>query len=66
MNNVAEMTLNELRVYISNDANRPATYLVDKSDVVIMFRKRPESDTGVSRQVINKGGVYSSNGMTNR
>ena len=66
LNNVAEMTLNELRVYISNDANRPATYLVDKSDVVVMFRKRPESDTGVSRQVINKGGVYSSNGMTNR
>ena len=66
LNNVAEMTLNELRTYISNDANRPATYLVDKSDVVIMFRKRPESDTGVSRQVINKGGVYSSNGMTNR
>tara|TARA_R110002050_G_scaffold111342_2_gene224808 strand:+ start:244 stop:2607 length:2364 start_codon:yes stop_codon:yes gene_type:complete len=66
LNNVAEMTLNELRVYISNDANRPADYLVDKSDVVVMFRKRPESDTGVSRQVINKGGVYSSNGQMNR
>lgn len=66
LNNVAEMTLNELRVYISNDANRPADYLVDKSDVVVMFRKRPDSDTGVSRQVINKGGVYSSNGQMNR
>ena len=52
LNNVAEMTLNELRVYISDDANRPANYLVDKSDVVVMFRTRPAGSTGVSRQVI--------------
>ena len=66
LNNIAEMTINELRVYISNDANRPANYLTGKSDVVIMFRRRPDSDGGVSRQVISRGGMKYDDGQTNR
>ena len=66
LNNISEMTLNELRVYISNDSNQPASYLTNKSDVVVCFRKRPDSDGGISRQVITNGGMYNSNGQTNR
>lgn len=66
LNNVAEMTLNQLRVYISGDNNAPADFLAkrSKSDVLIMFRQKPAMDGGVSTQPINKFGINTARGQT--
>tara|TARA_R110002020_G_scaffold181364_2_gene376196 strand:- start:4777 stop:7239 length:2463 start_codon:yes stop_codon:yes gene_type:complete len=64
LNNVAEMTLNQLRVYISGDNNAPANFLKDKSDVLIIFRQKPAMDGGVSTQPINKFGISTGRGQT--
>ena len=64
LNNAGEMTLNELRVYISDDANAPARFLNGKSDVVVMFRQKPAADRGISTQPINKFGLTPSMGAT--
>ena len=64
LNNVAEMTLNQLRVYVSDDANKPATFLNGKSDLVVMFRQKPAADRGISTQPINKFGLTPSMGAT--
>ena len=64
LNNAAEMTLNQLRVYISDDSNRPATFLVGKSDVAVIFRQKPAADRGISTQPINKFGLTPALGAT--
>ena len=66
LNNVAEMTLNQLRVYISGDNNAPANFLAvnSKSDVLIIFRQKPAADGGVSTQPINKFGINTARGQT--
>ena len=64
LNNAAEMTLNQLRVYISDDSNRPATFLVGKSDVAVIFRQKPAADRGISTQPINKFGLTPAMGAT--
>ena len=57
LNNIGEMTLNRLRVYCSYDNNEPAVGLVDKTDVLVMFRQKPMTDTSVPNQVISNTGV---------
>ena len=66
LNNVAEMTLDQLRVYISGDDNAPANWLApeSKSDVLIMFRQKPAADGGISTQPINKFGLLPGTGQT--
>mgnify|MGYP003626957657 CR=1 FL=1 len=64
LNNAAEMTLNELRVFVSDDSNAPARFLVGKSDIVVMFRQKPAADKGISTQPINKFGLTPSMGAT--
>ncbi len=53
LNNIGEITLNRLRVYCSYDNNEPAVGLIDKTDVLIMFRQKPSTDTSIPNQVIS-------------
>ena len=64
LNNAAEMTINELRVFVSDDANQPARFLNGKSDVLVMFRQKPAADRGISTQPINKFGMLPGTGQT--
>ena len=64
LNNAAEMTINELRVFVSDDANQPARFLNGKSDVLVMFRQKPAADRGISTQPINKFGMLPGMGQT--
>ena len=57
LNNIGEMSLNRLRVYCSYDDNKPAVNLIDKTDILIMFRQKPRSDTSIPNQVITPVGV---------
>ena len=52
LNNIGEMTLNRLRVYLSYDDNKPAVNLIGKTDILIMFRKKPSTDTSLPNQPI--------------
>ena len=63
LNNIAEMTLNRLRVYCSYDNNQPAVGLIDKTDVLIMFRQKPNSDTSLPNQAIGRD-YQSASGIT--
>jgi len=63
LNNIGEMTLNRLRVYCSYDNNEPAVGLIDKTDVLIMFRQKPNSDTSLPNQAIGRD-YQSQNNMT--
>tara|TARA_R110000737_G_scaffold11931_4_gene27876 strand:+ start:1001 stop:3445 length:2445 start_codon:yes stop_codon:yes gene_type:complete len=66
LNNFSEMTINYIRAYVSDDANRPATFLKDGSDILIMFRQKPAIDGGVSTQPISKFGLTPATGQTFR
>ena len=63
LNNIGEMTLNRLRVYCSYDNNQPAVGLIDKTDVLIMFRQKPSTDTSIPNQPIGRD-YQSQNNMT--
>jgi hypothetical protein len=54
LNNIGEMTLNRLRVYCSYDDNSPASLLIGKTDVMVMFRKKPFTDTSYPNQPIGQ------------
>ena len=46
LNNFQELNLNRLDILITDDANRPQKLLVGTTDVVLMFRQKPETAAG--------------------
>ena len=46
LNNFQELNINRLDMLITDDANRPQKLLVGTTDVVLMFRQKPEASAG--------------------
>ena len=46
LNNFQELNVNKLDILITDDSNRPQKLLVGTTDVVLMFRQKPEAAAG--------------------